>query len=86
MIMQAISYTSARSHFAKMMKQVCQDHVPIIVTRQKAESVIMMSLGDYESLIETVYLLRNPKNAARLIKSIRDIESGKCQEKGLLEE
>ena len=59
--MDAISYTAARSNLAKTMEQVCEDHSPVIITRSKARSVVMMSLEDYEALQETAYLLRGPK-------------------------
>ena len=59
------------------MEKVCQDHEPIIVTRQKQSSIIVMSLEDYNSLNETAYLLQSPKNAERLHKAIDDLQSGK---------
>lgn len=74
-IMDAISYTHVRNNFASAMEQVCNDHSPIIITRKNAESVIMMSLDDYNAIMETGYLLRSPKNAAMLAKSIQELES-----------
>ncbi len=74
-IMDAISYTHVRNNFAGAMEQVCNDHAPIIITRKNAESVIMMSLEDYNAIMETGYLLRSPKNAARLAKSINELEN-----------
>ena len=61
--MEAISYTAARQNLSKTMEKVCKDHSPVIVTRQKSDSVVIMSLRDYEALEETAYLLRSPKNA-----------------------
>lgn len=83
--MRAISYTAARNNLAGTMKQVCDDHDPVIVTRKNNESVIMMSLEDYESLKETAYLLQSPKNVKRLLKSIEELESGQGQQRDLVE-
>lgn len=83
--MDAISYTAARSHLAKTMEQVCEDHSPIIITRSKAPSVVMLSLEDFEALQETAYLLRSPNNARRLIDAMTELEQGGGQEKELLE-
>ena len=83
--MRAISYTAARKNLAKTMTQVCEDHDPVIITRQKSDSVIVMSLEDYESLRETAYLLQNPKNFKRLQESIEELESDKGLEKKLVE-
>jgi antitoxin YefM len=75
--MQAITYTQARQHLAQTMAEVCDGHEPVIITRQKAPAVVMMSLEDYNSMKETAYLLSNPVNAERLLKSVADAESGK---------
>ncbi|WP_109995074.1 type II toxin-antitoxin system Phd/YefM family antitoxin [Salinisphaera sp. LB1] len=83
--MDAISYTAARTHLAKTMEQVCDDHAPVIITRSKAASVVMMSLEDYEALQETAYLLRAPRNARRLLESVAELEQGGGEERELLE-
>jgi antitoxin YefM len=66
----AITYTNARQHLATTMDHVCNDHQPIIITRNKDQAVVMMSLEDYEALEETSYLLKSPKNTKRLLESI----------------
>lgn len=81
--MDTVTYTSARGNLAQTMKKVCDDHSPVIITRKTAQPVIMMSLEDFEALEETAYLLRNPKNARRLLKSIDELERGKGIEKEL---
>ena len=68
--MKTITYTAARQNLAKTMEKVCNDRSPIIVTRKASNSVVIMSLEDYEALEETAYLLRSPKNAKRLLESI----------------
>ncbi len=83
--MEAITYTAARQNLAKIMEKVCRDRTPMIVTRKSSESVVIMSLEDYEALEETAYLLRSPKNTRRLIESIAQLENGKGNEKGLIE-
>ena len=81
--MKAITYTAARQNLAKTMEKVCKDHAPIIVTRKTTDSVVIMSLEDYEALEETAYLLRSPKNTRRLIESIAQLEEGKGLERAL---
>ena len=83
--MEAITYTTARQNLAKTMDKVCKDHAPMIVTRNSSESVVIMSLEDFEALEETAYLLRSPKNTRRLIESIGQLENGKGNEKELIE-
>jgi len=83
--MDAITYTAARQNLAKTMEKVCRDRDPVIVTRKSSESVVIMSLEDYEALEETAYLLRSPENTRRLIESIAQLENGRGTEKELME-
>ena len=75
--MDTITYSAARAQLAETMDRVCEDHAPIIITRNSEQAVVMMSLDDYKALEETSYLLRSPKNAKRLLESIAELESGK---------
>ena len=84
-IMDAISFTAARSQLAKTMEKVCEDHAPVIITRSKSPSVVMISLEDFEAMQETAYLLRAPKNARRLLESVAELERGGGREKERLD-
>ncbi len=81
--MDAITYTTARANLADTMDRVCDDHEPIIITRNSQQAVVMMSLDDFKALEETSYLLRSPKNARRLLESMASLESGKGKERKL---
>ena len=83
--MDAITYTYARNNLAETMQQACDNHEPIIVTRENESAVVMMSLEDFQSIEETAYLLRSPKNAKRLLESITQLDNGKGIEKELIE-
>ena len=74
--MDTLTYSEARSKLANTMDRVCDDHAPIVITRKNSQSVVMMSLDDFQALEETAYLLRSPKNAKRLIESIVELKSG----------
>jgi antitoxin YefM len=74
--MNAITYTAARENLASTMNKVCNDHSPVIITRNRDQSVVMLSLEDFEALEETAYLLRSPANAKRLLESIHSLENG----------
>jgi antitoxin YefM len=83
--MDAITYTYAEANLAKTMQQACDNHEPIIVTRENEPAVVVISLEDYQSLEETAYLLRSPKNAERLLEAIAQLNGGKGIEKKLIE-
>ena len=83
--MNTITYSAARIHLASTMKKVCEDHEPVIITMQKKESVVMLSLEDFRALEETAYLLRVPKNARRLLESIAELEHRDGKDRTLAE-
>jgi len=74
---KSITYTAARENLASTINRVCEDQAPVIITRNRDQAVVMLSLAEYESLQETAYLLRSPANAKRLLKSIDSLEGGK---------
>ena len=66
------------------MDRVCDNHVPPVITRSGARSVVMLSLGDCKALEKTGLLLRSPANARRLLCSVAQLAArhGAEQESG----
>jgi antitoxin YefM len=83
--MDHVLYTELRQNLKKHLDKVCNDRAPLVVMRRNAEPVVMLSLADYESLEETLYLLSNPANAEHLRKSIADADAGKLFPHDLME-
>ncbi|MBI5918199.1 MAG: type II toxin-antitoxin system prevent-host-death family antitoxin [Nitrosomonadales bacterium] len=81
--MDAITYSAARANLAKTMDRVCDDHEPLIITRNGEQSVVMLSLDDYKALEETAYLLRSPANAKRLLAALGQLAEGNGVEREL---
>ena len=75
--MDAITYSAARANLANTMDRVCNDHETLIITRNGEQSVVMLSLEDFQALEETAYLLRNPANAKRLLAATEQLRAGK---------
>ena len=74
--MKTMSYTESRARYAEVLDGVVNDREEVIITRAGHESVVMVSLDDYESLRETAYLMRSPANARRLLDAMERLESG----------
>jgi antitoxin YefM len=83
--MTHVSYSELRANLAGFMDEVCNTHAPLLVTRQNARSVVMVSEDDYEGLMETVHLLRSPANATRLLESIAQANTGALTEHDVVE-
>jgi antitoxin YefM len=58
----------------------------MLITRSKGKDVVILSKSDFDSMEETFYLLKSPKNAERLLESIKQLEAGKATERALIEE
>ena len=80
-----VSYSELRQNLKKHLDSVCENRTPLVVTRQGGEPVVMLSLAEYESLEETLHLLRSPVNAERLLRSIKEAEEGSLVEHQLKE-
>lgn len=83
--MHAITYTEAREKLADTISKVCENHDPVVITKRRDAAVVMISLEDYESLVETSHLLRSPRNARRLLESIQQLEEGTGKPRKLAE-
>jgi antitoxin YefM len=82
--MNILSYSEARASLKETMDNVCRDNAPALITRQSGDSVVMLSLSDYNSISETLYLLGSANNAARLRSSIAQIKAGNAQIRELI--
>ena len=83
--MKAISYSEARENLKSVIDQVVADHAPIAITRQRGEGAVLVSASEWASIEETLYLLRSPANAGRLLDSIAGLDAGKGIERDLIE-
>ena len=77
--MKTMSYTESRARYAEVLDGVVNDRDEVVITRAGHESVVMLSLDDYESLRETAYLMRSPANTRRLLDSMERLEAGRGQ-------
>ena len=79
--MKSITCTNLRNKLTATIDEVCEEHAPIVITRNNTPSVVLLSLADYTALEETAYLLKSPNNAMRLMESVAELESGRGDEK-----
>ncbi|RPF27789.1 type II toxin-antitoxin system Phd/YefM family antitoxin [Georgenia muralis] len=83
--MKTMSYTESRARYAEVLDGVINDREEVVITRAGHESVVIVSLEDYESLRETAYLMRSPANARRLLDAMERLEAGRGQPHELIE-
>ena len=83
--MDVVTYSDARQNLKDVMDRVVEDRTQVVITRQKAEAVVVESLSDWNAMEETMHLLSTPRNAERLRASIRQLDRRKGQERDLIE-
>jgi antitoxin YefM len=83
--MDVLSYSETRARLKEVMDRVVEDRSPVVITRQKAEAVVMVSLADWNAMEETLHLLSSPANAERLREAIRQLDEGRGKERELIE-
>ena len=84
--MKIVSFTEARNGLKAVLDRVISDADTTVITRRDSEDAVVMSLEHYNSLMETVYLLRSPANAEHLNRSIEQYKSAKTQQRALIDE
>lgn len=84
--MLAANYSEFRSDLKKFLDSVEKNNETLIIKRGKGKGTVMISLDEYNSLMETVHLLSSKANADRLYESIQQMREGKTITKDLIEE
>jgi len=75
--MDVVTYSEARKNLKAVMDRVVDDSDFTIITRQRGEPVVIVSMSEWNSIQETAHLLSSPKNAARLAEGIAQLNAGK---------
>jgi antitoxin YefM len=82
--MDAMTATRARKEFFQLIQRVNDDHVSVEIV-SKHGNAIMMSKDEYDAINETAYLMRNPANAERLLRSLMRAQRGEFEEHDLID-
>ena len=83
--MGVLRYEETGAERSGVMDRVVDDRAPVVISRQGAEPVVLVSLADWRSMQETMHLLSSPRNAARLMEGIAQLNAGHASERILIE-
>jgi antitoxin YefM len=81
--MDVLTYSDTRAHLKEVMDRVVEDRAPVVVTRKRGESVVMVSLADWNAMEETLHLMSSPANAERIAAAVRQLDAGEGVEREL---
>ena len=82
--MDVLTYSDPRANLKEVMDHVVDDRTHVVITRQKGEAVVMVSLEDWNAIEETMHLLSTPANATRLRDAIRQLDANEGTERELV--
>jgi antitoxin YefM len=84
--MDSLSFSDTRANLKAVMDKVVANRAPVAITRARGqEGVVMVSASEWASIEETLYLLRSPRNAARLLEAVAELDAGKGEARILIE-
>ena len=84
--MIAANYTELRTRLKEFLDIVEEDNETLIIKRGKGKGTVLISLDEYNSIMETVHLLSSKENADRVYESIQQMKEGKGVQKDMIEE
>ena len=84
--MKVVNFSEARNHLKSVLDEVVSNADYTVISRRDAEDAVVMSLEQFNGLMETVHLLRSPANATHLARSIKQYQSGKTRTRNLIDE
>ena len=83
--MRVINFSDARNQFKQVIDQVVSDCDVAIISRRDADDAVVMSLNTYNSMMETLHLLKSPPNVKHLEKSLAQYRKGQTKAKALVD-
>lgn len=83
--MRVVNYTEFRKELAENLNAVNDDNDIVVVSRSKGKNVVVMSLEEYNSIMETLYLSSTKANRKRLNEALDEMNSNKFKVKKLIE-
>ncbi len=83
--MRVISFSEARNQFKQVIDQVVEDCDIAVICRRDAEDAVLMSLDTYNSMMETLHLVKTPANLKHLEKSLAQYRKGQTKTKDLVD-
>ncbi len=73
--MRTVTFSEARDDLEAIIDKVVADRAPLTITRQRGEGAVLVSSSGWASIQETLHLLQSPKNAERLLETVRGFEA-----------
>ena len=83
--MEIVNYSEARENFKQVLDRVSDDCDATLIKRRDHEDIVLLSKSHYDSLMETLYLMRSPANAQHLLDAIARDQTGEGESHELID-
>jgi antitoxin YefM len=79
------TYTSFKRKMKSYLDEATSGKSPLYVKRASGGNIVILAESEYSSIMETLHLLKSPKNATRLLRAIEQYEQEKREITDLIE-
>ena len=83
--MEIVNYSEARKNFKQILDRVSDDCDSTLITRRNHQDIVLLSKSHYDSIMETLYLMRSPANAKHLMEAIDRDRAGEGESHELID-
>jgi antitoxin YefM len=84
--MKAANYTEFRKELKQYLDIVEDSNETLIIKRGSGKGAVLISLEEYNSIMETLHLLSSRNNAKRLFESLEQMKDGRTVHHDLIDE
>ncbi len=83
--MEIVNYSEARENFKQVLDRVSDDCDSTLIKRRDREDIVLLSKSHYDSIMETLYLMRSPANAKHLMDAVARDRAGEGEAHELID-
>jgi antitoxin YefM len=84
--MRVVGYSEFRNHLVQNLNAVNEDKEIVVVSRTHGKNVVVIDMDEYNSIVETLYLVNNKANRIRLEEAVEEMNKGISFKHNLIEE
>lgn len=84
--MLAVNYSKLRNNLKEYCDKTIDNLETLLITRKDNRNVVMISLEEYNNLVENAYIMSDVDYYKDLVSRAKDIEEGKFKLKDIIEE
>lgn len=83
--MNIVNFSEFRNNLKSNLDRVSDDKDVVVISRSKDKSVVLLPLSEYNSMNETIHLMKSENNRRRIDEALQEMSEGKFLSNALIE-